>query len=340
MIAGWRRAGMGLLVLALGGTQAADAAGTGAIRIVGSSSMYAFLAEAAEDFGRDTPFRAPVIEATGTGGGFKTFCAALDLGSPDLVAASRPITPIEREQCRANAVTEVAEIRIGSDGVVLVQSREGRAFGLSRAALARALVRRVPQGNGTVPNPAKTWAEAAPGLPDLPIRVYGPPPTSGTRDVFVDLVMEPGCEMPPAAGAERRRRCGAIREDGAFVEAGEDDELLARRLLDDPGAVAVVGFGALRRHRDRLRGLAVDGVVPDMETLEARTYPLVRPLYLYVKTAHLVRMPELGEFLERVVSPAMIGPEGRLQALGLVPLGEDEAARARARVAELRARGR
>jgi phosphate transport system substrate-binding protein len=314
--------------LMLGFATAALAAERETIRIVGSSTMYPFLAEVAETFGRGTPFRAPVIEATGTVGGFKIFCSDVGLNSPDIVAASRRITPIEEEHCLSDSVSDVAEFKVGYDGIVLARSLAAPAFPVSRATLWRALARSVRVKGETVANPYRAWSEISPNLPALPIRIYGPPLTSGTRDVFVHLVMTPGCADLPASATDAtvREVCGRIREDGAFIDAGEDDEMIVKRLLDDPQALGIVGYGALKRHVHRLQGLPVEGVAPSDEALEDGNYPLSRPLYLYVKTAHVGRIPGLLPFVEAFLSDAMIGAEGRLLRSGLIPMRDDERA--------------
>jgi len=296
------------------------------LRIVGSSTMYAFLAEVAEDFGRDTPFRAPVIEATGTVGGFKIFCADIGLNSPDIVAASRRITPIEEEDCLSHSIADVAEFKVGYDGIVLAGSQAAPDFAVSRATLWRALARTVRIDGKAKRNPYRTWADIAPGFPQAPIRIYGPPLTSGTRDMFLHLVMNPGCaDLPVSApDATVREVCGHIREDGAYIDAGEDDEMIVKRLLDDPQALGIMGYGALKRHADRLKGLPVEGVRPGDAALEDGRYPLSRPLYLYVKVAHIGRVPGLLPFVGRFLSDGMIGPEGRLFRSGLIPMGDDE----------------
>jgi phosphate transport system substrate-binding protein len=302
--------------------------------------MYAYLAEAAEDFGRDTAFRAPVIEATGTVGGFKIFCSDIGLNSPDIVAASRRITPIEEEHCLSNSIADVAEFKAGYDGIVLARSQQAPAFAVTRATLWRAVARSIKTADGVVANPYRRWSEISPSLPDTPIRIYGPPLTSGTRDVFVHLVMNAGCDDLPvsAPDAEVRDVCGHVREDGVYINAGEDDEMIANRLLDDPQAIGIIGYGVLKRHAHRLQGMPVEGVVPSDEALEDGNYPLSRPLYLYVKVAHIGRIPGLVEFVQRFLSDAMIGPDGRLFRSGLIPMRDDERGFVQESVRELKAR--
>lgn len=336
------RIALAALGLSLAAAPQGWAAEREALRIVGSSTMYAYLAEAAENFGRDTPFRAPVIEATGTVGGFKIFCSELGLNSPDIVAASRRITPIEEEHCLANSIADVAEFKVGYDGIVLARSLEAPAFAVTRATLWRAVARSVKTASGVVPNPYRRWSDISPGFPDTPIRIYGPPLTSGTRDVFVHMVMNAGCDDLPVAAPDALVRdvCGHVREDGAYINAGEDDEMIAKRLLDDPQAIGIIGYGVLKRHVHRLQGLPVEGVVPNDEALEDGNYPLSRPLYLYVKVAHVGRIPGLMEFVERFLSEPMIGPEGRLFRSGLIPMRDDERGFVQESVRALKGRAR
>lgn len=309
-------------LVALGSS--ALAADRQAVRVVGSSSLYAFAAAVAENLRGTTRFRAPVIESTGTGGGFKAFCAGVGLGTPDIAAASRPITAAESDLCKANGVTGIEAVRLGHDGVVLAHSRGVPAFALTRRQVWLALAKRVPVDGQLAPNPHRRWKDVDPSLPDLPIRVYGPPPTSGTRDVFVQVAMEGGCEafrpVRDLPADQRREACGHFREDGAFVEVGEDDELAARKVAADREALAVVGFGALRRHANLLVGLPLEGVAPNPDTIAAGTYPLARSVFLYVKKDHLGVVPGLAEYLNLFTSPAAIGPDGYLVPLGLVPL--------------------
>ena len=333
-----------IAIAALGILIAATAPGRAAeretLRIVGSSTMYAYLAEAAEDFGRDTAFRAPVIEATGTVGGFKIFCSDIGLNSPDIIAASRRITPIEEEHCLSNSIADVAEFKVGYDGIVLARSQQAPSFAVTRATLWRAVARSVKTADGVVPNPYRRWSEISPSFPDTPIRIYGPPLTSGTRDVFVHMVMNAGCADLPVSAPDAMVRdvCGHVREDGAYINAGEDDEMIAKRLLDDPQAIGIIGYGVLKRHVHRLQGLPVEGVVPNDEALEDGNYPLSRPLYLYVKVAHVGRIPGLMEFVQRFLSDPMIGPEGRLFRSGLIPMRDDERGFVQESVRELDAR--
>ena len=295
------------------------------VRIVGSSTMFAFAATVAEALGRATPYKAPVIEATGTGGGFKMFCAGVGLGTPDLVTASRLMTADEEALCKANNVEKIGFHEIGFDGVAVVQSRQASALSLTRRQLWLALAKTVPVGGKLVANPYTRWSEINPDLPDRPIRVYGPPPTSGTRDVFARVVMEGGCSafrvIRNLPEDKRWDVCEHMREDGVFVEAGEDDDLVVRRMAGDREANGIIGYNALRRHAHLLQGVALEGVVPSEETIAGGDYPVSRGLYLYVKMAHEGVVPGLTAYLREFTSPAAIGEDGYLVGRGLVPLG-------------------
>lgn len=312
------------------------------IRVVGSSSMYKMAASAAERFGRGSSFRTPVVESTGTGGGFKLFCSGVGFNTPDIVAASRRMAPAEREQCRANSVGPVAALPMGTGGVVIAHGGlpAGEAFAFTRRDLWLALAEKVPVGGRLVSNPYTHWNQIAPHLPDLPILVYGPPPTSGTYDALAGMVLEPGCSEHPGVMRllppdQLLTFCRKIREDGVYVEAGEDDDALARRVAANRHALGVVGFHALEEVRD-LEAAPVEGVMPTFSTITDGTYPLVRRLFVYVKTAHLGQIPGLGAYVRQMVSDAAIGPDGYLADIGLVPLPEDERLAAQETAAELR----
>lgn len=294
-----------------------------AIRIVGSSTLYTMTSDVAEVFGKGSHYPAPVVESTGTGGGFKLFCGGNGLGTPDIAMASRPMTDSERQQCASAGVTAVEALQLGTGGVVVAMSEEAPSYALSMRHLWLALAATVPLDGKLVPNPYRTWHAIDPALPDLPIQVYGPPPTSGTHDALLGMILDVACHEDPAMVAlplrERLDACERLREDGAYIHAGESDEMLSRRLLSNPRAVGIVGHQVLDQHRG-LKAATLNGVAPTPATLYDRSYPLVRTLYLYVKTAHLPRTPGLGRFVSTYLSDTMIGPDGRLAALGLVPL--------------------
>ena len=320
-----------LLVLAL----AADGAPSrDRVRIVGSSTVFPYSQAVAEEYVGLTHARAPVVEATGTGGGIKIFCGGVGTGFPDITGASRPMTASEYRDCVSNGAGDVSEARFGEDGLSLTQSLDGPEFGLSGRELFRALAAEVPVDGALVANPYRRWREIDPRLPDMPIQVFGPAPTSGTRDVFVDLLMRPACaSFPEMAALDPARRdvaCARIRQDGPYIETGENDNVIIHRLVADPSALGIFGFSFVYENRDSLRALAVDGVAPSVETLADGSYGLTRPLYLYVKNPHRAVIPGMEELLREYLSEEALGPEGYLTERGLVPLPADERERARA----------
>jgi phosphate transport system substrate-binding protein len=305
-----------------GPTRAADPARDQAL-IVGSSSVFPLATAVAERVSRLSDLKAPLVEATGTGGGFKRFCAGIGLDTPDLVTASRRITAEERATCDANGVTDVQEVFLGRDGVVLARSWRTDFAPLTRRDLWLALAKSIPDDWRPLANPNGRWSDISPTLPALPIKVYGPPPTSGTRDTLAEVVMDPGCvafplarDLPPTA---RDELCRHFREDGAYVEAGEDDEMIVRRLSNDPDALGFIGYATLRHNEHLLSAVPLEGVSATAETIATGTYPLTRSLYLYVKLAHLPLVPGMGRFIEHFTSEEAIGPEGYLTVLGLIP---------------------
>jgi len=306
----------------VGACQGPVAGGAGArerIAAVGSSTVYPFTAAVAERFvDADPAAPAPVIESTGTGAGFRLFCGGVGAGHPDVAGASRRMRASEFRLCAANGVDGIVELPIGRDGLAFAQARGGRPLRLSDAALYRALA----ASPGGVANAARTWADVDPALPPVPIRVYGPPATSGTRDALADLLLARGCVTadPGAARlapAARHERCTRIREDGAYVDAGENDNLIVRKLRADPDAVGIFGYGYLEANADTLAGIPLDGVAPGLDAIAGGRYPASRPLFLYVKTQHLAAVPGLGVFLDDYL--AATHPSGPLVRLGLIP---------------------
>lgn len=293
------------------------------IRIVGSSTVYPFTTAVAERFAQNRPsFHAPIVESTGTGAGMQLFCGGVGAGFPDVENASRRIKASELARCRANGVNHVIEVPIGIDGLALIESAtRPTGFNLSLRDVYAALAAE-PFGR---PQTARTWRDVNPALPDVPILVYGPPPTSGTRDSFVELMLTKGCETDPAmkalkeSDAERHTRlCTRIREDGAFVEAGENDNLLIQRVSQNQGAIGVLGYSFMEENLDRVRGVPIGGVAPTAETIRGFTYPGARQLYVYVKGEHLDAVPGLREFLAEYARGW--GPGAYLTDRGLIPL--------------------
>lgn len=312
------------------------------IRIVGSSTVYPFVTAAAEMFGEDARFPTPIVEATGTGGGFKLFCGGVGRAHPDINNASRPITGSERELCAKNGVTEITELAIGYDGIVLANKVGAPRFSLTRAQLFLALARQVPVDGKMTLNPYTRWREIDPRLPDAEITVYGPPPTSGTRDAFVELVMEAGCDAFPAVkaaypdGKQRKAACHALREDGRFIEAGEDDNLIIQKLEGNEAALGIVGYSFMEENARRVQGSLIEGIPPDFRHIEDGSYRIARSLYVYFKNQNTEFTPGLFAFAHELASPAAIGPEGYLIQRGLLPLHREALEEMRARAAKLK----
>jgi phosphate transport system substrate-binding protein len=302
------------------------------IRIVGSSTVYPFATKVAEQFGRKTGFKTPVIESTGSGGGFKLFCAGVGVENPDITNASRAIKPSEIEQCAKNGVTEITEVEIGYDGIVVANQKGAELYDLSRKDLFLGLAKEVPAGDGELePNPHTTWKDVDPRLPDEPIEVFGPPPTSGTRDAFVELVMETGCKeidwieaLEKTDGDRFKTICHSLREDGAFIEAGENDNLIVQKLEANPAALGIFGFSFLDQNRDKVQGSLIEGVPPTFDNIASGAYPVSRPLFFYVKKAHVGVIPGIEEYVAEFMSDAASGSEGYLADIGLIPLPDEE----------------
>lgn len=300
------------------------------IRAVGSSTVYPFITVVAEEFGHNTHFKTPIIEPTGTGGGFNMFCSGIGEEFPDLANASRPIEASERELCTKNGVDKITEVTFGYDGIVLANSTEGPHYKFTRRQLFMALARKVPVNGKLVTNPFKTWKEIDPSFPDIKIEVYGPPPTSGTRDAFAELVLEPVCkEMAEFISAypnakERAKACHMLREDGHFIEAGENDNLIVQKLAANEHALGIFGFSFLDQNAGTVQGATIEGVPPTYENIADRHYPISRPLFVYVKNAHTSLVPGLRDFVSELIGERAAGEDGYLSLRGLVPLPEEK----------------
>lgn len=303
------------------------------IYIVGSSTVYPFTTTVAERFAKSTKFPAPKVESTGTGGGMKLFCEGIGIEHPDIENASRRIKPSEFDACQKNGVKEIVEIKIGYDGIVIAHARKAPPWKLTLRQIWLALAKQVPDPKGgekLIPNPYQTWRDIDPSLPDFAIKVYGPPPTSGTRDAFVELAMEGGCStfawIQAAKADEQRFKeiCHTIREDGAYVEAGENDTLIVRKLEADPKALGIFGYSFLDQNIDLIAGASIDGVEPTFENIAEGTYSISRPLYIYVKKAHAGMIAGIPQFLAEYTSEKAFGEEGYLADKGLIPMPEDE----------------
>jgi phosphate transport system substrate-binding protein len=318
------------------------------INVVGSSTVYPFSTVVAERFGKSTQFKTPKVESTGSGGGLKLFCQGVGVQFPDITNASRRIKASEVELCAENGVAEVVEVLVGYDGIVIGNSTEADVIELTRKDLFLALAKEVPNPNGSetlVANPYKTWKDVNPALPNRKIEVLGPPPTSGTRDAFAELALEGGCkkvdwiaDMSTQSKAASKAGdkdlssklknkyksvCHTVREDGHFIEAGENDNLIVQKLNANPNALGIFGFSFLDQNSDTIQGAKIDGYEPTFDSIAEGTYPVSRPLYFYVKKAHVGVIPGITEYLAEFTSNKAFGEEGYLTEKGMIPLGDD-----------------
>lgn len=295
------------------------------IRIVGSSTVFPFSTAVAEQFGKSTSFRTPVVESTGSGGGMKLFCTGVGEQHPDVTNSSRRIKKSEFDKCTANGIG-ITEVQIGFDGIVLGSSKAGSDLNLTLDQVFLALAAKVPVDGKLVDNPYKMWSDIDPKLPKQKIEVLGPPPTSGTRDAFVEIAMEGGCKA--LAGAKElglaKKACHNIREDGAFIEAGENDNLIVQKLESNPAAVGIFGFSFLDQNADKIKAAMIDGVPAEFERIADGDYPISRSLYFYVKQQHVGVIPGIKEFVAEFTSEDAWGEDGYLIDKGLIPLPEED----------------
>lgn len=304
------------------------------ITIVGSSTVYPFTTTVAEQFGRQGRFKTPKVESTGTGGGIKLFCNGVGPQYPDVANASRRIKASELQACAQNGVKDVVEVKVGYDGIVIAENKSGQTLNLTRKDVYLALAKNVPDPanpGSLIPNPYITWKDLNKALPATKIEVLGPPPTSGTRDSFAELYLEVGCRSFAWLNALReqdeprfKRACTTLREDGSYVEAGENDNLIVQKLNANPNAVGVFGYSFLEENLDKLKGAVVDGVAPTYETVASGKYPASRPLFIYVKKAHVGVIPGLAEFVAEYTSEKALGEDGYLAEKGLIPPAKGE----------------
>ena len=307
------------------------------IKIVGSSTVYPFATVVAERFGKTSGFKTPVIESTGSGGGLKLFCKGLGTQHPDITNASRRIKLKEVQNCEKNGVSDITEIKVGFDGIAIANAKSGPSFDLTLRDLYLALAKEVPsdkEGKEVKANPYKMWNEVNPKLPAKPIVVFGPPPTSGTRDAFNELAIENGCKTFPERKALKKNdkklyksQCRAIREDGAYVEAGENDNLIIEKLVADPSAIGVFGYSFLDQNKDKVKAAKVNNVLPEFEAISSGEYPVSRSLFFYVKNAHASVIPGVKQYVREFTSSKAIGSNGYLISKGLIPLPKSERAK-------------
>ena len=315
-----------------------NAASAREIKIVGSSTVFPYTQAVAEEFAR-AGGKAPTVESTGTGGGMKIFCAGIGESHPDITGASRAMKSSEKADCEKNGVKDVTEVLLGYDGLSVANSRKGKKFSVTKPQLYQALAAKVPVDGKLVDNPYKKWSDIDKALPNQPITAYGPPPTSGTRDAFVELVFHYVCKkgkLPFWADAKKgagdkkafkkmyKADCTAMRTDGPFIEAGENDNLIVQRLDADPNAVGIFGYSFLFENQDKLQALQIGGVEPSMETIASGEYGISRPLFIYIKNAHRKVIDGMTAFIEEYVSDKAMGDGGYLSERGLVVLPPEE----------------
>ena len=311
------------------------------VKVVGSSTVFPYSQAAAEEYANKTGNPAPVVESTGTGGGFKVFCGGIGPDFADITGASRAIKDSEAELCASNGVTDISEALIGYDGLSIAHARSAPEMDLTEEQIFKALAAELPDGNGGfVANPNKKWSDIDASLPDFDIIAFGPP-TSGTRDAFVELVMHDGCsELPGMAdlkksdGDKWEEVCSRMRQDGPFVEAGENDNLIVQRLEADANAVGIFGYSFLYENNDKLKAVLVNGVEPTFDTIADFSYPVARPIYFYVKNAHRDVIPGMKEFLAEYLSDSALSSDGYLPERGLTPLSDEKRMEVQKNVAE------
>ncbi|MDP4547638.1 MAG: substrate-binding domain-containing protein [Marinobacter sp.] len=296
------------------------------VNIVGSSTVYPFATVVAERFGRNTDFPTPKLESTGSGGGLKLFCAGIGTQHPDITNASRRMKKSEFEMCQNNGVKDITEVKIGADGIVIANSKDADPMDLSLRQVFLALAKEVPDpkgGDKLVANPYQKWSDIDSSLPNKEISVMGPPPTSGTRDAFVEIAMEGGCKTFDFIKAmdkkEMRSVCHSMREDGLFVEAGENDNLIVQRLAQDKDTLGIFGYSFLMENASQIQPATINGVEPTPDSIADEDYPVARSLFFYIKSAHVSVIPGIKEYAEAFTSESAWGDNGYLVDVGLIP---------------------
>ena len=299
------------------------------IEVVGSSTVYPFSTVVAERYGRSTGKATPKIESTGSGGGMKLFCSGVGTNYPDITNSSRRIKMSEFKKCQKNGVKDVIEVQIGYDGIVIANSVDAKSINLSRKDIFLALAAKVPGDTegSLIDNPYTNWKQINPSLPDIDIEVLGPPPTSGTRDAFVELGMEGGCKKIAWIAALKKtdkntykQVCHTVREDGRYIEAGENDNLIVQKLEANPAALGIFGFSFLDQNADKVQGASIESIEPTFESIADKSYPISRPLFFYVKKAHVGVVPGMMGYLKEFTSERAWGVEGYLAEKGMIPL--------------------
>ena len=302
--------------------------------VVGSSTVFPFATVVAESLGK-SGHKTPVIESTGTGGGMKLFCNGVGKKHPDATNASRAIKKSEIEKCKKNGVTPI-EVHVGYDGIVLANSKKSKSMTISRKELYKAVAKEVWNGEKFIKNPYVNWSDINKSLPNRKIVIMGPPPTSGTRDAFVELVLHKACKkmgIKKKGPTGYKTRCSAVREDGGYIEAGENDNLIVQKLNSNPDRFGIFGFSFLDENTNLVQGVVINGKEPTFEGIADGSYPISRALYFYVKKEHLNYYP-IKAYVDHFMSNSMAGPEGRLIDKGLIPLQPKERAATLKKLAE------
>jgi len=321
----------------LSSTVASTASARDHIEIVGSSTVFPFATVVAETFGKKSKFKTPKIESTGSGGGMKLFCAGNGIETPDITNASRRIKKSEFEKCKAKGIS-LTEVKIGYDGIAIANARSAPKYNLTRQAIFFAMAKQIPEvsadGKYTgklVANTYKTWKQIFPGLPNKAIKVMGPPPTSGTRDAFAELAMEGGCKTVPWIKALKKKDkkqykkiCHTIREDGAYIEAGENDNLIVQKLVANPDMLGVFGYSFLDQNSDKVQGSSIDGKDISFDNIASGEYPVSRPLFFYIKNEHAGKIPGIKEFVAEFTANDTWGDNGYLTEKGMIPMPKTE----------------
>ncbi len=317
------------------------------IHIVGSSTVYPFASYVAEEFGQTTRYKTPVIESTGSGGGMKLFCAGNGLNTPDITNASRRMKPSELKLCKKNGVKDITEVVIGFDGIAIAQAKTNKPINLTRKHLLLAVAAEVPNKAGTklIPNPYKYWNEIDASLPHRPIIFYGPPTSSGTRDAFHDLVMKALTKKMDVytklykadpVKNKKYKKYKTIRTDGVYVPAGENDNLIVQKLTKDRHAFGIFGYSFLEENSDRVSAATIEGIAPKPKAISSGQYPISRSLFFYTKNDHLDKVKGMREYINMFVSEDMIGEDGNLTEIGLIPLPEAQRKQVRHNVKTLK----
>ena len=316
------------------------------INIVGSSTVYPFSIVVAEKFGKTTDYKTPKIETTGSGGGMKLFCAGVGTQHPDFTNSSRAIKKSEIKNCNKNGVGDITEVKVGYDGIVVANSKSAKRYSIGTMDLYLALAKEIPNPDGSetfITNPNKTWKDVNPNLHAIKIEVLGPPPTSGTRDAFSELALEKGgCKKIKWIEAlkiknkqEYKAKCHATREDGHFIEAGENDNLMVQKLVSNPNALAIFGFSFLDQNADKVQGAVINGVEPSFENIANGKYSISRPLFFYIKNAHVGVIPGMLEYVEEFLSDQASGEDGYLGEKGLISMPNEERSKLNPKVLSL-----